>query len=788
MNDLFSPPAESTLEGTLERVVYANEESAWSVVKVTPAVGREAVTAVGRLLGVQPGETLRLEGAWEEDRKFGRQFRVSSYRTVTPATLEGIEKYLGSGLIPGIGKGMAKRLVAHFGHDTLEVIERQPQRLAEVPGIGPKRSGEIQKAWVDQREIKEVMVFLQSHGVTTHHAIRIYKTYGPGALAVVRKDPYRLAIDVHGIGFLSADKVAASLGLPADSPQRARAGAAPRARRGERPRPRLPAARAAARGRRRPARPRHRGADAGPRRARRRGAGGGRGGGRRRGRRQPRAGTPPSSCAPCTPPRAGSPTPSGAIVRRPGKPLKIDVERALAWFEAQESIELAGEQRAAIRAGIRSQVLVITGGPGTGKTTLVRGIVRILAAKKQRVLLAAPTGRAAKRLAEATGKNASTVHRLLEFEPQSRAFQRGPERPLNADLLIVDEASMLDVSLAWSLVRAVPPGGRLVLVGDVDQLPSVGPGRVLADVIDSGAVEVVRLRDIFRQAQQSLIVVNAHRVNRGEMPSLKPDPGGDGRGDFFFFERRTPEEVLETLLHVVAERIPAGFGLDPLRDLQVLTPMNRGPLGTENLNRELRARLNPPRGGEVELARGERVFRVGDKVMQVRNNYELEVFNGDLGRVAAVDAEDKRLHVELEDGRSLWYEANDLDELVAAFACSIHKSQGSEYPAVVVPLHTQHYVMLERNLLYTALTRARRLVVLVGERAGAGGGGAATGATATASPASPSACGRAGRKRGRGPGDMDGPRPSTGSELVNQSPAVASSSSARASQGAATQA
>lgn len=718
MTKLFSPKAPALLEGSLERVVYSNEENAWSVVRVIPATGGRAVTAVGKLLGVQPGENLRLQGTWEEDKKFGRQFNVESYRTVTPSTLEGIEKYLGSGLIQGIGKGMAARLVEHFGQDTLEVIEHEPERLSEVPGIGPKRRQQVQEAWVEQREIKEVMVFLQSHGVTTHHAIRIYKTYGPGALGVVRSDPYRLAVDVYGIGFKSADQLASALGLPSDSPQRARAGLLhvleeasgnghvylPRGRLLE---------------------------DAGALLAVGREilepalaqlaieglvvvedvAGG--------------AGLDPGSAAfesdeAAVFPRLLHNAESGlaealaAITRRPGKPLKIDVERALAWFEEQQALSLAEQQREAIRAGIRSQALVITGGPGTGKTTLVQGIVRILGAKKQRVVLAAPTGRAAKRLAEATGKPASTVHRLLEFDPQSRTFQRGPERPLSADLLIVDEASMLDVSLAHSLVRAVPEGGRLVLVGDVDQLPSVGPGRVLADLIDSGAVDVVRLTEIFRQARQSLIVVNAHRVNQGDMPTVQPPDAAEA--DFFFFERSTPEAVLETVLHVVAERIPAGFGLDSRTDVQVLTPMNRGLLGTENLNRELRARLNPPHAGALELARGERVFRQGDKVMQVRNNYELEVFNGDLGRVTHIDREEKTLRVEMDDGRLIGYETSDLDELVPAFACSIHKSQGSEYPAVVVPLHTQHYVMLERNLLYTALTRAKRLAIVVGER------------------------------------------------------------------------
>jgi len=704
MPDLFSGPAASVLEGSLDRVVYANEESAWSVVKVAPSGGGEAVTAVGKLLGVQPGENLRLEGEWEEDKKFGRQFRVAAYRTITPATLEGIEKYLGSGLIPSIGKVMASRLVAAFGQETLEVIENEPERLSEVQGIGKKRSSEIQRAWVDQREIKEVMVFLQSHGVSTSHAIRIYKTYGPGALGVVRNDPYRLAVDVRGIGFKSADQVASALGLPHDSPQRARAGllhvldeasgeghvylpeerlltdASALLGLGEEIlRPALDELAAEALVAVEP--------------------------------EAAEDGSPAVFLRALHGAETGLAEALRRLVRRPGKPLEIDVEKALAWFEGKERLELHEQQREAIRRGITSQVLVVTGGPGTGKTTLVRGIVRILLAKKQRVSLAAPTGRAAKRLAEATGKGAATVHRLLEFDPQSRTFQRGPERPLPADVTIVDEASMLDVSLAWSVARAIPEGGRLVFVGDVDQLPSVGPGRVLADLIDSKAVDVVRLTEIFRQAEKSRIVVNAHRVNRGEMPI---ESGDERDSDFFFIERGEPEKVLETLLTVVAERIPGSFGLDPLTEVQVLTPMNRGLLGTENLNRELRERLNPT--GGAELVRGDRLLRLGDKVMQLRNNYELDVFNGDLGRVVAIDREDRRLTVALEDGRRVDYESSDLDELTPAFACSIHKSQGSEYPAVVVPLHTQHYVMLERNLLYTALTRAKKLVVLVGER------------------------------------------------------------------------
>lgn len=710
----------TTFEGTLERVVFTNPDSAWSVVRIAPAGGGAAVTAVGNLLGVQPGESLRLEGRWEEDLKFGRQFEVASYLTLTPATLTGIEKYLGSGLIEGIGPVMAKRLVGHFGLATLEVIEHHPERLAEVPGIGPKRRAQIRRAWVEQREIKDLMVFLQSHGVLTHHAVKIYKTYGADALAVVRENPYRLAEEVYGIGFRSADQIASALGMPADAPERARAGLVHVLARGaERGHVFLPRERlledasallavaaeplAAALGEL-----------------------------ERTGEvvaEPAAAGETPTAAEAAIylkalhVAEAGLAARLSALAGEPSTAPAIDADRALAWFQRGERLELAGEQRQAIRRGLASKVLVITGGPGTGKTTLVRGLVRILTAKGQRVLLAAPTGRAAKRLAEATGAEARTVHRLLEFNPKSRTFDRGPDRPLAADLVVLDEASMLDVTLAYHVAKAIPAGARLVLVGDVDQLPSVGPGKVLADLIASGAVDVVRLSEIFRQAKESLIVVNAHRINAGEMPILGAVDGGEGGGrgapaggaDFFFIERRDPDEVLATLVYLVCERIPESFGLDPIEEVQVLTPMNRGPLGSENLNAVLRARLNPPRTGTREVSRGGRSFRVGDKVMQVRNNYELEVFNGDLGRVVGLDEEEQRLAVSF-DGRTVRHEFANLDELTLAYACSIHKAQGSEYPCVIAPLHTQHYVMLQRNLLYTALTRAQRLLVLVGER------------------------------------------------------------------------
>jgi exodeoxyribonuclease V alpha subunit len=704
----------TVLEGVLERVVFANEANAWSVVRLAVAGAREPVTAVGNLLGVQPGESLRLTGSWTDDPRHGRQFRVDAYATVVPATAVGIERYLGSGLIRGIGKVMASRLVAAFGSATLEVIERQPERLREVAGIGPKRRADILGAWGEQRDIKEVMVFLQSHGVSTSYAIKIYKSYGSLAVRWVRDNPYRLATDIHGIGFASADRIAASLGISRLAPQRLEAGAlhvlGEAAERGHLflPRSRLveEADRLLGAGREAveqavTALAAAEQVETEPLRA-----------------ANLATGAPAPSPAP-TPDwavylkplhaaEAGLAARVRALLAQPRLPLEIDLGRALEWFERGERLTLASQQRQAIRTGLTSKLLVITGGPGTGKTTLVRGLVKILTRKGQRVLLAAPTGRAAKRLAEATGGEAATVHRLLEFNPKSRAFDRNREHPLACDLLIVDEASMLDAVLAHHLLRAVPDAGRLVLVGDIDQLPSVGPGQVLADLIGSGAVEVVRLTEIFRQGERSLIVVNAHRVQSGHMPVLE---SLDKTGDFFFVERRDPEDALRTLTQLVAQRIPARFGLDPVEQIQVLTPMKRGLLGSANLNAVLRDLLNPT---GPSLSRGSHSLRLGDKVMQVRNNYDLEVWNGDIGRVAGVDEENQRLQV-VFDGRAVTYELAALDELALAYACSIHKAQGSEYPCVVIPLHSQHYMMLQRNLLYTGITRAKRLAVLVGE-------------------------------------------------------------------------
>jgi|CXWL01.1.fsa_nt_gi exodeoxyribonuclease V alpha subunit len=698
-----------TVEGTLERIVYSSDENAWSVVRVIVAGRREPLTAVGNLLGVQPGESLRLTGRLVNDRKWGEQLQVDSYVSVAPASLVGIERYLGSGLVRGIGRSLAKRLVTRFGLATLDVIEQEPARLLEVDGIGPVRSARIREAWTAQKEIKTVMVFLQSHGVSTAFATRIWKLYGAEAVNVVRTDPYRLATDIWGIGFKSADRIARNLGLPTDAPARIRAGLLyVLSQAGDRGHLFLPQSKlladAAALLEVAPELVPPALADL-----------------EMSGdvvvEELPAAATPLGQLreraiflAALHAAEAGLAERLSGLLAAPASPLDVDVPRALAWFEQRAGIALAEGQRQAIAQALSAKLLVVTGGPGTGKTTLIKGVVEILGRKGRRLLLAAPTGRAAKRLSEATGAEAQTLHRLLAFDPQTRSFTRNQEKPLEADVVVVDEVSMLDVLLAYHLSKAVPATAQLVLVGDVDQLPSVGPGRVLADLIESGVVPVVRLGQVFRQAAASRIISNAHRINRGDLPFLDP-PGPGELADFFFIERSEPADVRATIRELVGERIPNRFGLDPVEDVQVLTPMRRGELGATNLNVDLQQLLNPqgtPVGRFGQL-------RVGDKVMQVRNNYDLEVFNGDIGRVRAVDTDEDTVEV-VFDGRSVIYEPVALDELVLAYACSIHKAQGSEYPCVVVPVHTQHFVMLQRNLIYTAVTRGRKLVVLVGTK------------------------------------------------------------------------
>jgi len=703
------------LVGELERIVYLNEEDNYTVARLKTEGRLEPVTVVGNFYA-NPGETLRLEGEWINHPRFGRQFKVSHYASIVPATVSGIRKYLASGLIKGIGPVFAGRIVERFGKDTLQVIDREIDRLQEVPGIGRKRLRAISQAWQEQREIKEVMVFLQDHGVSPSYSIKIYQEYGHKAIEVVRRNPYVLATDIRGIGFKTADKIAQKLGIPPQSIVRAEAGLRymlnqlADAGHVYYPREELLAEcqrelgiepEILAQGLE-----------------------------KLRERKEvvveewdknSEAKQGPGATALSRADReeavylAAFHTAEVGVARRlkliretPFSLRRIDADLAVDWVERRLELNLAEEQRRAVAGVAEHKLVVITGGPGTGKTTIVKAIIEIYRQLQARILLAAPTGRAAKRLAEATGREAKTIHRLLEYNPAQGGFLRHQDNPLPADLVIIDEASMIDSVLMYHLVKAVPPEAKLVLVGDVDQLPSVGAGSVLREVIDSGYPYVVRLREIFRQARESQIVVNAHLINQGCFPRLSSGP----RSDFYFIQAETPEKVLEEIKSLYARQLPQRFGLDPLEDIQVLTPTKRGPLGTGNLNRELQQLVNP-RGEEV--VRAGRVFRVQDKVMQTSNNYEKEVYNGDVGRIVRIDAENQVVVVRMDMGE-VCYDFSELDELVPAYAISVHKSQGSEYPAVILPLVTQHYVLLQRNLIYTALTRAKRLAVLVGTK------------------------------------------------------------------------
>ncbi len=738
------------LHGTVERVTYYNEETGYSVIRLNVegrsepagrASGRGLVTVVGNLPEVQPGESLRLEGTWTTHPQYGHQFKAERCKQILPATIEGLKRYLGSGLVKGVGPVTAARVVQRFGTDTLRVLDEEPRRLREALGVGPKRAAAIAKAWEEQKHIREVMLFLQSHGVTTGLAVKIYKTYGNDALRVVREDPYRLARDIWGVGFKTADKIARDLGLPPDAPSRVQAGVAyalsQQADEGHVYAPEEELVAEAARL-----------LDVSPDLA-------------RAAikdldadevvRREtlvypPPLPSPPMGGFPPSPPPMGGKEGGHAVreeravylapfyygeigvtrrlqglVESPTTRLfpfrNVDWDALLAQASAQGSargvtqgsaIELSAEQREAVRAALTHKVTVLTGGPGTGKTVTVRTVIGALEALRCRYALCAPTGRAAKRLSEATGRTAKTVHRLLEYSPRE-GFRRNEENPLEVDCLIVDEASMLDLLLTNHLLKAVDPAAHVLFVGDVDQLPSVGAGDVLRDVISSGRAAVVQLTTIFRQAAGSHIVLGAHRINRGQMPVLNK---GD---DLFFFAKENPQEVADLIVDIVQRRIPEKFGLDPLEDVQVLAPMYRGAAGVSNLNTRLQEALNQPAPNRPERRLGGRTFRVGDRVMQTTNNYVLDVFNGDIGRIVVIDGVNQTLTVRIDD-RPVEYDWADAGELVHAFAISVHKSQGAEYPAVVMPVVTQHYLLLSRQILYTAVTRAKRLMVLVGTR------------------------------------------------------------------------
>ncbi|MGW5852301.1 SF1B family DNA helicase RecD2 [Streptomyces sp. NPDC055254] len=706
----------AVVEGVLERITYADEESGYTVARVDTGRGAgDLLTVVGSLLGAQPGESLRMEGRWGSHPQYGKQFAVENYRTVLPATIQGIRRYLGSGLIKGIGPRIADRIVEHFGTDTLDVIEGEPERLVEVPGLGPKRTKLIGAAWEEQKAIKEVMVFLQGVGVSTSIAVRIYKKYADASISVVRNQPYRLAADVWGIGFLTADRIAQAVGIPHDSPERVKAGLQyALSQSTDQGHCFLPEDRLIADG------VKLLQVDTGlvidclaelaadPE------------GVVREPVPDPQGGPDPLTAVYLVPFHRAELSLVGQVRRllhteedrMPGF-RDVDWDKALGWLAGRTGATLAPEQRDAVRLALTRRVAVLTGGPGCGKSFTVRSIVELARAKKAKVVLAAPTGRAAKRLSELTGAEASTVHRLLELKPGGdAAYDR--ERPLDADLVVVDEASMLDLLLANKLVKAVAPGAHLLLVGDVDQLPSVGAGEVLRDLLaEDGPVPAVRLTRIFRQAQQSGVVSNAHRINTGRPPLT------DGLPDFFLFPEEDTEAAGVLAVDVAARRIPARFGLDPRRDIQVLAPMHRGPAGAGNLNGLLQQAITPARPNLPEKRFGGRVFRVGDKVTQIRNNYEKGangVFNGTVGVVTGLDLDEQRLTVRTEEDEEVGYEFAELDELAHAYAVTIHRSQGSEYPAVVIPITTGAWMMLQRNLLYTAVTRAKKLVVLVGSR------------------------------------------------------------------------
>lgn len=761
-------PDLKTISGVIERITYQNAENGYTVARLMPdrpGDRRQAgglITIIGTLAGVAVGEALELTGFWQHHSQHGWQFTVNNFRSILPATTEGLRKYLGSGLIKGIGPKTADRIVAHFKEATLDVLETQPERLREVPGIGKHRVAVIRQAWHEQKAIKEIMMFLQQHGVSAALAVRIYKEYGDAAIMVTKNEPYRLARDVWGIGFRTADKIAQALGYQPDDPERLKAGALyalseatndghtylPGSELIERTAELLGVSKAQAEGAVRSLVAEY-GAQMEVLKRREDGAltfepi-----------QRPPKASSPKHLSVAETPhtpyairdardPQrdAGAWTLPPAthesqpvvylfpfyqaenniarhlqrlqacppLHRRLAEFARVNFDAMFDYLARADKLTLSDRQKEGVRQALTQPVSVITGGPGTGKTTSMRALIRALTVKGKTVVLAAPTGRAAKRLSEATGIEAKTLHRLLQLKPGGKALYDS-DNPIPADMVIVDEASMIDTLLMNTLLKAIATGTHLLLVGDADQLPSVGAGDVLADIIASGAVPVVKLDHIFRQSSGSAIITNAHRINHGEMPLT-----GDGIEDFYIFAEEDAEHAAALVVELVTRRILAKFGMKPA-EIQVLAPMHGGKCGVAVLNEALQAALNPPREGKPQKPFGDRIFRLGDKVLQVRNNYDKDAFNGDAGVITALDPEEQSLTVRFDDGREVEYDFTDLDQLVLAYAVSIHKSQGSEYPAVVVPLLMSHYVMLERKLIYTAVTRAKRLVVLVGSR------------------------------------------------------------------------
>ncbi len=698
------------LTGQIEKITFTNEENGFTIARVKVCGSHGLVTVVGTMMAPMVGEILEMRGEWSSHPNFGKQFKVLEYKTKVPVTVYGIRKYLGSGMIKGLGPVMAGRIVDRFGKKTLGIIESDIQRLVEVEGIGKKRIAMIAAAWDEQREIRAVMLFLQSNGVSSGYAVKIFKQYGNQAIAVVKDNPYRLAGDIYGIGFVIADQIAAKLGIARDAQIRVEAGILyvlnQLSDEGHVYFPYEPLISK---------------------------SGEILGVGRDiivralgvlvvdqkiimedlNGNLDTFKGNDRSVfLTRFHVSETGTARRLKILINTPKSIRDIDSSKAVAWVQRQLSITLAVNQLQALGLAIENKVMVITGGPGTGKTTIINAVLKIFFRLNAGIMLAAPTGRAAKRMSETTGFGARTIHRLLEYSFQKGGFQRNEDKPLDCDVLIIDEASMIDIILMYHLLKAVPPSATFILVGDVNQLPSVGAGNVLNDIIASGSVPVVTLDKIFRQAGTSQIVVNAHKINEGVMPSLDTSNSSDPLNDFYFIEQEDPEKVLNIILKLCQKRIPQRFNYDPVDEIQVLTPMHKGVVGAENLNRQLQEALNPGAGG---IIRGERTYRTNDKVMQIRNNYDKEVFNGDIGRITVIQWEDRAVTI-IFDGREVVYDFSDLDEIVPAYAISVHKSQGSEYPVVIIPIVTQHYVLLQRNLIYTAVTRGKNLVVIVGSK------------------------------------------------------------------------
>jgi len=696
------------LEGQIETITYANEDTGYTVIRLIVNGFREPVTIVGNIISPTPGEALSVKGYWTNHPKFGRQFKAESHHIKSPSTVEGIKKYLASGLIKGIGPVMAARIVEEFGRDTLDIIDHHSERLERIDGIGPKRVDMIKRAWTDQKDIRGVMIFLQSHGVGSGFAARIFRAYGNDSISVVSANPFRLAMDISGIGFNTADRIAKTLGFDNNSPARAEAGVIfvmnqladeghvyyPYDLLLEKTVDTLDTERAViikaidslARERK-----------IAIETLKREDIGCGTG---NRAVYLARLNVAEKAIADNI----------RRVITCASDIRKIDEEKALKWLHGRIGIDLASKQKEAVKRAVKDKILVITGGPGTGKTTIINAVIKIYHELGAKIALAAPTGRAAKRMSEATNYPAKTIHRLLEFSRQNGGFLRTQDRPLEVDVLIIDEVSMIDTILMHHLLRAVPDKAVLILVGDVNQLPSIGPGCILKDLINSHALPVVELKEIFRQSATSRIIINAHRINDGLIPELTAGKGEPE--DFYFIEQEDPEKASDIITELVSIRIPRRFSLDPINDIQVLSPMHKGVAGTENLNRLLQETLNK---SGVSLARGGRAFKLHDKVIQMRNNYDKEVFNGDIGRIEEINPEAQIVTISF-DGIRAEYDYSELDEITPAYAISVHKSQGSEYPAIVLPLLNQHYVMLQRNLIYTAVTRGKKLVVIVGSK------------------------------------------------------------------------